>query len=477
MVIEPTRILIAVKAGHKLNYTKWESLKSPHYNPAIAYNGGPYGVDIHISGPNPRIKAVRETWWKDIAFHKNVTGKFFYGEGADRPPLEDEVFLPVPDDYAHLVDKTQAICNWAMQNNFDYVYLCDDDTYIYVDRLVHEPKIHRFDYAGYLNGEIASGGVGYWLSRKAMSEVVRNMQKMTWAEDVAVGMTMKCAGISPVMIPGHTPGFSAHFVSIDNVPHDAVSLHAVKPEGMYKLHSEDGKFKPKIALCMIATGEYSKFVKLVLDSANKFFPAFVPFLWTDSPEEFVENQYRWEAGWPDATLLRYHTILSQRSALSAFDYIFYCDVDMRFVAKIEPGEIVISGVTATIHPGHLEDSGFPERNPKSTAFIPDGARNSYFAGGFVGGSAKNFLSMAETISKMIDVDRFHGIIAVNNDESYLNRFLWIQPPAKVLSPEFCYPDIPAPSEFTKHWAAHNAEFSPKLLALEKPDIQAKKCRQ
>ncbi len=446
-------------------------MKSPHYNPAIAYNGNPYGVDIHISGPNVRIKAVRETWWRDAANHANVTAKFFYGEGADRPPLEDEVFLPVKDDYEHLVDKTQAICKWAVEQDFDFIYLCDDDTYVFVDRLVHEPRTFKFDYAGYLNGEICSGGVGYWLSREAMTEVVRNMQKMTWAEDVAVGMTMKCAGIPALMIPGHTPGFTAHFVGITNVPTDAVSLHSVKPEGMYTLYNAEAnrrKRQPKIALVVIATGDYQQYVHQLLESAREYFPACTPFLWTDSKEKFVEHQFYLEhRGFPEVTLSRYHTFLGQQTALELFDYIFYADVDMRFVAKIEPDEIFSEGITAVIHPGHVQGPGLPERNPKSVAYIPEGSDNKYFAGGFVGGLGKKFLEMAQVISKMVDIDKFHGIKAKENDESYLNRLLWISPPSKVLTPDFCFPDIPAPSEFTKKWAALGVEFKPKLLALEK----------
>src|SRR5258708_7909972 len=102
-------ILIAVKAGRTLKYTKWESEKSPHFQESIAWrgNGGqPYDTSekpIHVSGPNPRLQAVRETWFKDIANHPEVTGKFFFGK-SDITPAEDEVNLPVDDDYEHLSD-------------------------------------------------------------------------------------------------------------------------------------------------------------------------------------------------------------------------------------------------------------------------------------------------------------------------------------------------------------------------------------
>ena len=44
-------------------------------------------------------------------------------------PKDDEVALPVPDDYFHLVFKTKAMHKWALENGFDFVYKCDTDTY------------------------------------------------------------------------------------------------------------------------------------------------------------------------------------------------------------------------------------------------------------------------------------------------------------------------------------------------------------
>ena len=50
-----------------------------------------------------RLQAVRATWWPDIP--PNVDGRFFFGRGADREPLPDEVFLDVPDNYECLPHK------------------------------------------------------------------------------------------------------------------------------------------------------------------------------------------------------------------------------------------------------------------------------------------------------------------------------------------------------------------------------------
>lgn len=111
---------------------------------------------------------------------------------------------------------------------------------------------------------------------------------------------------------------------------------------------------------------------------------------------------------------------------------------MRFVAQVTEDEIFSQGITATEHPGYVGERGTPETNPKSTAFVP--YVRTYFCGGFNGGSVKAFLATAQLIRMRIEIDKQNGITAVWHDESHLNRYLFDNPPAKILSPAFCYPD-------------------------------------
>lgn len=231
--IPPVKILIAIPACHNFDYGKWESRESPLYRP----ENEAYGSDIHISGPNPRIQAVRDSWWKDIQRHEGVTGKFFYGipNSQVRPPLAaDAVQLHVPDDYAHLPHKSIAIAKWALEEGFDFVLKCDDDTYVYVDRLVAEIRKYRPNYGGYEHCGVCTGGPGWILSRLGMRAVQPNPDH--WAEDVWIGKCMGRANIKPTMLIGHTPGFSNHWVNIDTLSGSTVTAHAVKPEDMRKLY-------------------------------------------------------------------------------------------------------------------------------------------------------------------------------------------------------------------------------------------------
>lgn len=124
-------------------------------------------------------QAVRDTWLKD----KNVDYKFFRGIGS-APAKEDEVILNCKDDYLSLPEKTMEILKWAVNDNYDYVFKCDTDTYVVLDRLLSS-DFKNYDYVGHFNGQLgkpnliysslytwASGGSGYFLSRGAAWKII-----------------------------------------------------------------------------------------------------------------------------------------------------------------------------------------------------------------------------------------------------------------------------------------------------------------
>lgn len=137
--------------------------------------------DFERNGNN---QAVRDTWLKD-AIALGVPYKFFFGIGQGEPELEDSIVLPdVPDDYAHLTYKTRASLGWAEVYGYDFVFRCFPDTYVRVDRLM-ACGFEQHDYQGDFRGDVpppgvslqqagdyASGGPGYWLSRRAFRLLV-----------------------------------------------------------------------------------------------------------------------------------------------------------------------------------------------------------------------------------------------------------------------------------------------------------------
>ena len=93
---------------------------------------------------------------------------------------------PCPDDYPSLPQRTRWFCRWALaQNDWDYLFKCDDDTYVSITRL------SLYDLAGrdYVGAEwkpgvgYGSGGAGYFLSRKAATAVAERLEQPCGAED------------------------------------------------------------------------------------------------------------------------------------------------------------------------------------------------------------------------------------------------------------------------------------------------------
>jgi hypothetical protein len=171
------------------------------------------------------------------------------------------------------------------------------------------------------------------------------------------------------------------------------------------------------------------------------------------------------AGYPNETLFRYHTFLREEWLLQKYDRLYYVDSDMLFVAPISEEEIFADGITAVQHPSYVGGLGTPETRPESTAYLPE--PRIYFAGGFIGGLTTDFLDMAGAIDEKIAIDNHHGIMAKYHDESHLNRYLFDHPPAKVLTPSFCYPGLPPHQYYLNVWKKAGVSFEPKLVAIEK----------
>jgi hypothetical protein len=195
----------------------------------------------------------------------------------------------------------------------------------------------------------------------------------------------------------------------------------------------------KVALVFICTGKgyCDLFLDQAIERAKEFFPSDI-LVFTDSEKQYpiAKQVFKQHSGWPEVTLKRYHTIISEEEWLSQRDYIFHFDVDMKLMQKITD-DILSDGITVTKHPDFENGGGATDQNPKSHACLSDKDIRQYVTGAFQGGTSKAFLSMAKTIALNIDDDARNGVIARVYDESHLNRYVYDNPPAKILSTDYC----------------------------------------
>jgi len=228
----------------------------------------------------------------------------------------------------------------------------------------------------------------------------------------------------------------------------------------------------KIGLLLICTGElYWPFARQLIESARVHF---LPgrqvdyLLWSDMPsgESYGANKIfpTEHTGWPYPTLMRYHLFLQEEETLKQYDQLFYCDIDMLFVSPVGD-EILGDGLTAAEHPMYHLRPGlkFPlEPNPLSAAYVK--TPQFYFAGGFQGGQASEFIKAMRAMKGTIDKDFAINYIARWNDESHWNRYLFDTPPRRVLSPAYVYPDSLINEYYIPIWGE---AFQPKIITLTK----------
>lgn len=185
--------------------------------------------------------AQRETWIPKIP--DQVDWRFFIG-APKADAMFDEVMLDVPDDYESLCLKTKAMMQWAFMHGYDWVYKCDDDTYVR-PKLLLESGFDKHQYYGWTEGrsrcsgsaaprfEWAQGGAGYWVKRSGVELLAKYMIEKEHCEDISAGMTLAQFSITPVHDARYYPEcFAAHREN----PAPYITLHKCNPQQMREVH-------------------------------------------------------------------------------------------------------------------------------------------------------------------------------------------------------------------------------------------------
>ncbi len=198
----------------------------------------------------------------------------------------------------------------------------------------------------------------------------------------------------------------------------------------------------KVAILYIALGRYISFWKDFYETCEKNLQNCEKsyFIWTDNSEfEYSSNKNvtiipAQKKGWPYDTLLRFEMFLQREKDLRKFDYVYFFNANMQFVAPVDLAEIAPQewhdGLIAGLHPGrsgdvmsHNPDKFLYERRPESTAYIPYGRGKHYVCGAFNGGTSDAFMNMCKVLAKNVQTDLDNGIVACVDDESHLNAYL------------------------------------------------------
>jgi hypothetical protein len=233
------KILIAIPTANVLDYSAFRENQKRMQGEKFVERF-PNGMSgLQVDGRNTRQQAVRDTWFKDVAAHPNVSLEFFDGERCG-----------CPDDHMHVVNKGMFAYKYGLEKGYDWVFKCDDDTFVFVDRLVRKvmelPKTierdngwgqlekHDIHYAGLGQCDFGWGGVGYLIDRHALAFMtslpVPDSPDLSWREDYWTGQLLWSQGIRLHELSSQLQ------VNYDRPVHPPFSVHPVSPERMIELY-------------------------------------------------------------------------------------------------------------------------------------------------------------------------------------------------------------------------------------------------
>ncbi len=259
------------------------------------------------------------------------------------------------------------------------------------------------------------------------------------------------------------------FILQDCLLHYRIHEKQITQNSGYKFNTLE---KPKVALLIIATGKYMDFLENLLESINTYFlrdcdveyhifSDTVKFIGTypnRTTFHFIEHK-----PFPYSTLNRYHFFKKYKEELLNYDYYFYIDVDTIIKKPIKKD--ILTPITVVQHCGHVNERGPYETNPLSSSYVKPDEGSTYFGGGFWGFNYEEFWKMIYTCTLMINKDKNQNIIPIWHDESVLNRYLIDNPPTKILTPAYHYPENVL--HIYEKWKKQGLDYKCIILLLNK----------
>jgi len=157
------------------------------------------GLDYRIFVGSPNASKTELPVPLSQYFLPHKQGEFV----GEVPPADDVVELPVPDSYPYVAYKTKEKVKWAIENGYDYVFVCYSDPYFDALRLAFSGyQDHEYTGKSYswlppwspVTTTGARGGAGYWVGPKA-AKLIAESEVTDWADDRWVSTLMASNGI------------------------------------------------------------------------------------------------------------------------------------------------------------------------------------------------------------------------------------------------------------------------------------------
>ena len=258
------------------------------------------------------------------------------------------------------------------------------------------------------------------------------------------------------------------------------SLIHSKPENIeiqtqmnhYTLHTEYendvSKSNTEVGFLIVCTGKYDIFVEPLIKSIEKHvLPNNKKHYNIFSDKDINLDNVSYSVfkiehrPFPYPTLYRFHFFTDYMSSIVG-DQLVYIDADTLIKADI--GTEILTPITATQHCGYVNRWGTFESRMESRCFVNRYEGRNYYGGGFYSFSRSEFEKMANECRSMVDFETSRGRIPIWHDESVINRYLVTNPPTRVLSPSYHFPE--SNQKIYDSWGGVQT-FQCRILLLDK----------
>ena len=158
---------------------------------------------LTCSGTQERANACLDTWIKSIQAPHDY---YFYGDELQARTMT-KTWNCTPDDGEcrnRLPEKTYKMLKMSLDYEWDFLFKCDDDTYVSFNKLVELLSGYDFTQDLYIGRKITNpfpygqGGAGYILTRTAVQKCLKCLKyiygdksKNKNAEDYSVGLALR----------------------------------------------------------------------------------------------------------------------------------------------------------------------------------------------------------------------------------------------------------------------------------------------
>jgi hypothetical protein len=183
-----------------------------------------------------RLATVRASWGARCPEDVDI----FYFVGRGEAAMPDWVTrVDAPDDYDALPIKVHAVHKWLRDRPFDWLFKCDDDSFVVVDRvraIAQGMASDSFLGAPDYHPHFAGGGGGYVMTRDASRRLADDREPPLGAEDVYYSHRLMALGYA-----FHATPRLRHDSRDEDLPragNDIATCHWMSPARLRDRHDE-----------------------------------------------------------------------------------------------------------------------------------------------------------------------------------------------------------------------------------------------